>query len=165
MYKASYRWWWWKPPAGFRFSITDAAAIAVCAAATWGTWPMLGETAIAFPIVLGHFFLFCNIFRVPRSPELLWSGVFVVNTGAWLSAGRFTWSAVLWTQMPVTLTVVLAAVLQSDYHGVGYLYVPWGRRADEQVPGGSGPTTSANTPDSQGHGRPSSGENTTLDQR
>jgi hypothetical protein len=130
MYKASYRWWNWKPPAGIRFSITDAAAIAICALATWGTWPLFGETAAAFPIVLGHFFLFCNIFRVPRLPELLWSGAFVINVGGWFAFGQFTWFAVLWTQLPATLAVVLGAIARRDYHGVGYRLVPWARRPE-----------------------------------
>ena len=95
--------------------------------ATWGLWPMLGEMAIVFPVVLGHFFLFCNVFRVPRLPELLWSGVFVINVGAWMALGRFTWSAVLWTQLPATLIVVLGAVFRRDYHGIGYRLIPWGR--------------------------------------
>ena len=75
MYKASSCWWNRKPPAGFRFSLVDAAMIAVCALATASLWPLLDEMTLVFPIVLGHFFLFCNIFRVPRKPELLleWS--------------------------------------------------------------------------------------------
>ena len=65
MYQASYRWWNWKPPAGLRCSLFDVLAVAGCALATWGTLPLLGEMALAFPIVLGHFFLFCNVFRFP----------------------------------------------------------------------------------------------------
>ena len=112
MYRPSYRWWNWKPPAGFRFSVIDAAIVAAWALATWGLWPMLGRMAIVFPIVLGHFFLFCNVFRVPRPPELMWSGAFVINVGAWMAVGRFTWPAVLWTQLPVTLIVLLVAVFR-----------------------------------------------------
>jgi hypothetical protein len=130
MYRASYRWWNWKPPAGFRISLTDVIVIVMCAIATWGMWPVLGETAALLPIVLGHFFLFCNVFRVPRLPELLWSGAFVANVGGWLALGQFSWLLVLGVQSPVTLIVILAAVFQRDYHGVGYWLVPWGRRPE-----------------------------------
>jgi hypothetical protein len=122
--------WNRQPPAGFRFSLADLAAIAVCALATWAMWPLLDTMAAAFPIVLGHFFLFCNIFRVPRLLELLWGAVFLINFAARLSLGRFAWSAVLWTQLPFTLVVILTAIFQKDYHGIGYKLVSWGRRPE-----------------------------------
>ncbi|CAK0748261.1 hypothetical protein CCP3SC1_1760005 [Gammaproteobacteria bacterium] len=28
-------------------------------------------------LVLGHFFLFCNVFRVTRQTELIWAGAFI----------------------------------------------------------------------------------------
>ena len=35
---------------------------------------------IAF--VVGHFFLFCNVFRIERKPELIWAAVFTVLTAS-----------------------------------------------------------------------------------
>ena len=130
MYNPSYSWWNWRPPAGFRFSWTDGVAIALCALATWGTWPLLGKMSLLLPIVLGHFFLFCYVFRIPRKPELWWSAVFVVNVGVWLSLNGFTWSNVLLTQTPVTLLFVTVAVFGEDYHGIEHSLVPWGRRCE-----------------------------------
>lgn len=112
-------------PAGFRFSPADAVAIVVCALATWGVWPWVGEMALLLPIVLGHFFLFCNVFRIPRKPELLWGAVFVVNVVVWIGVDRFAWPSVLWTQSPVTLAVIVAGVLRRDYHGMGFRLVRW----------------------------------------
>jgi hypothetical protein len=57
-------------------------------------------------MVVGHFFLFCNVFKVPRKLELLWAGVFLINTGLWLAADRFNWRPVLLSQTPVTLAVI-----------------------------------------------------------
>jgi hypothetical protein len=130
MYNPSYSWWNWRPPAGFRFSWTDGVAIVVFALLTWSTWPLLGKMSILFPVVLGHFFLFCNVFRIPRKPELWWSAAFVVNVGVWLSFNRFTWSMVLLTQTPITLLVITRAVFGEDYHGIGHSLVPWGRRCE-----------------------------------
>lgn len=128
MYNVSCSWWNYKPAAGFRFSWTDGAAIILCALATWSTWSLLGEIAVLFPVVLGHFFLFCNVFRIPRKFELWWSAVFVVNVGAWLSLDLFAWSRILLTQTPMTLLFVTMTVLGKDYHGIGYSLSPWGRR-------------------------------------
>ena len=82
--------YWGKPrTCGFRFSLVDGAAIVVCAAATHTAWPALGPLSLVLPYVLGHFFLFCNVFRVRRPPELIWAGVFVLNFGVWMAVGGF----------------------------------------------------------------------------
>jgi len=57
-------------------------------------------------VVVAHFFLFCNVFKVPRKLELLWALVFLINTGAWLAAGRFDWPPVVLTQTPFTLAAI-----------------------------------------------------------
>ncbi len=87
---------------GFRFSAADAAVIVVAAAATVVLWGPIGELALLFPVVVVHFFLFCNVFRIRRSYELVWADVFVANLIAWQAAGAFGWASVLAVQGPVT---------------------------------------------------------------
>lgn len=130
MYNSPHSWWNWRPPAGFRFSATDGVAIVLCTLLTWGTWPYLGQLAVLFPVVLGHFFLFCNVFRIRRKLELVWSALFIVNVATLLGADLFTWSRVLLAQAPVTIGFIALTVFGRDYHGVGYLLVPWGRRRE-----------------------------------
>lgn len=106
------------PARGFRFSPTDAVAILACGAATAVAWPVLGPWALAMPYVLGHFFLFCNVFRVRRSFELIWSGVFLLNTGAILAfVPEPVWPALF--QLPVTVAVIRAEWRSANYHGIG----------------------------------------------
>jgi hypothetical protein len=57
-------------------------------------------------MVVAHFFLFCNVFRVPRRWELAWAGVFALNTGIWLALGSFDWRPVLLIQSPFTLAAI-----------------------------------------------------------
>lgn len=116
-------WWNHHPPVGFRLSAIDLAILAACVPATWGAWMLVGDHAMILPIVLGHFFLFCNVFRIPRKPELIWSGVFTLNVAAWIVADAFSWPRVLAIQTPVTVMVVLAAMLRNDYHGLGYAVI------------------------------------------
>ena len=138
MSNAYRRWREKKRPGGFRFSIVDALAIVICGVGTWLVWPLFGEVALLFPFVLFHFFLFCNIFRIPRTPELVWSAAFLLVAILWLSLGRFTWPAVACTQLPVTLAVLLWGIFRTDYHGVGYRLVPWGRRPERTGEDGAG---------------------------
>ncbi|MCC9600967.1 hypothetical protein LOC67_10345 [Stieleria sp. JC731] len=110
----------WKhhPSHGFRFSLTDALAIVACIFATvWGRRE-LGVVAWLFPFVLGHFFLFCNIFRVPRKPELIWASAFLVIVSGCLIADASILHS-LWLVLPITVAVLVYAIRLPTYHGVG----------------------------------------------
>lgn len=103
---------------GFRFSATDAAAIAICAVATALLWRPSEGMAFLFPFVLGHFFLFCNVFRVRRKPELIWAAVFLANFGGWWLSGRFSWPGVMAIQLPLTALLIILEMRQPWYHGI-----------------------------------------------
>ncbi len=110
-------------PPGFRFSRTDASSVVVAIAAAGLLWRSLHEMALLFPIVLGHFFLFCNVFRVCRASELAWAGLFVINFTAWALCGHFAWWHVLAAQTPVTLFLIVLEILSPRYHGVGHHWI------------------------------------------
>ena len=103
---------------GFRFSVTDGAAVAICAVATMALWRPTEGMAFLFPFVLGHFFLFCNIFRVRRKPELIWAAVFLVNSGAWWLGGNFSWLGVMAIQLPLTAALIVLEMRQPWYRGI-----------------------------------------------
>jgi len=103
---------------GFRFSDADAVVIAVAIVTTWLLLPRIGTYAWIPVVGFGHFFLFCNVFRVRRRSELIWAAVFVLNFGAWTASGRFAWSSVLLVQTPLTITVIVAQIRSPRYRGV-----------------------------------------------
>lgn len=110
--------WSYHPTHGFRFSATDALAIIVCAAATiWGQ-KQIGSNAWFFPFVLGHFFLFCNVFRVPRRPELFWAGGFILIATLCLAADVSLLHA-MWLVFPITVGVLVYSIRLPGYHGIG----------------------------------------------
>jgi hypothetical protein len=104
---------------GFRFSVIDGAVIVAAVAASAVFWNALGNLALLFPIVVAHFFLFCNVFRVRRSLELIWAAVFVVNFSAWSVIGNFSWWPVLLVQTPVTAACIVLEIRSPGYHGIG----------------------------------------------
>jgi hypothetical protein len=69
-------------------------------------------------VVAGHFFLFCNVFRVRRSFELGWSALFVMNVTAWLYLEKFEWTNVLACQFPITAGLIFAELRSPRYHGI-----------------------------------------------
>ena len=109
-------------PPGFRFSLQDAVVLVIGALATWIWWRVHPAFAPALPIVLGHFFLFCNVFRISRRSELIWAGIFLVNALFWALNSQdvsINWIGLLVVQAPVTLTLILLEMFWPGYHGIG----------------------------------------------
>lgn len=108
------------PPrtAGFRFSALDAGVLVVGALATAALWPLIDVGALVVPAALGHFFLFCNVFRLERRLELAWAALFVLNASLCVASGSFSWPKVLLVQTPVTLAVIGLEIASPRYHGI-----------------------------------------------
>jgi len=105
--------------AGFRLSVVDVLFIAAAAVATVFLRGRLGINVWVIPFAVGHFFLFCNVFRVRRNYELAWVAIFFANVAAWALADRFSWPPVLLTQAPFTLITIGLEMRSRDYHGIG----------------------------------------------
>jgi hypothetical protein len=103
---------------GFRFSIVDGLAISLCVASTAALLPEIGRDSWLFAVVLGHFFLFCNVFRVRRNYELIWAGLFLANFCYWRFFSDFAWVWVLGIQTPITLTAIIAEIKSPVYRGI-----------------------------------------------
>ena len=112
----------WSPP-GFRFSRRDAAVIVFCSLATAWLWTQIGSLSLLLLIVLAHFFLFCNVFRVGTRYELLWGVAFILNATAWQLMGEIGWWKLLGSQIPLTLLVIGATLRSPAYHGIGHRWI------------------------------------------
>jgi hypothetical protein len=103
---------------GFRFSVMDGCVLVVGGLVSWPAYRVLGAQGLLLPFVLGHFFLFCNIFRIRPRYEYIWAGVWVANYGAWLFSGSFGWWGVLAVQTPLTVLLIVLEMRSAEYHGV-----------------------------------------------
>ena len=103
---------------GFRLSVSDVAFIIIGSGLTYYLWPRIGKQALIIPFVIAHFFLFCNIFRVRRKPELIWAGVFLVNAGSWHLSGDLNLYWVFGAQLLLTAIIILNEFRCPRYHGV-----------------------------------------------
>jgi len=93
--------------------------LAVCAVGTWLLRDVLADAVWVIPFAAGHFFLFCNVFRVRRKYELLWAGYFLVNAAAWWTVlGHFPWLLIFALQTPATLAAIVAEIRSPHYHGI-----------------------------------------------
>jgi hypothetical protein len=130
---------------GFRFSILDGVILAAGMSAVVFA-PR--DLAIVAAMAVGHFFLFCNVFRMSRPPELIWAATFTA-----LSAVNLCWGVPGWPVL-IPAAIVLAAVLialetkKPRYHGVGWRRLNpglpewWARQSSRAEPStpSAGPT-------------------------
>jgi len=103
---------------GFRFSLIDTVALGVFGVAVGVLRRFGSDLSWVVGIVAAHFFLFCNIFRVVRRRELIWAGIFVLNTLFWVLLARLDWFNVLACQLPVSAGVIAWEIRATRYHGV-----------------------------------------------
>ena len=113
---------------GFRCSLTDLSVLALASLGTIWLWPQSTLIAALIPFAVGHFFLFCNVFRIPRPKELVWAGVAlpVYLTGA------LVWPEVWWAafaaQAPLTIGLIAHEITLPRYHGIGHAWIRERRR-------------------------------------
>jgi len=107
------------PPRGFRLSPFDLVFLAVGVLAAILTRGLPGDPSTLIGIVVGHFFLFCNVVRLRRSFELAWAGVFVALAVVGWGLGVQRWFVPLAFVTPYTVLLVLLDVRSGCYHGAG----------------------------------------------
>lgn len=105
---------------GFRLSTMDiavlvAGAIGSLLAAQVHLWFGM---AIAFTV--GHFFLFCNVFRMPRYLELAWAALFLLLLGSTAIMQQPGWFMSFALSLAGTVVVVVFQMRQPSYHGIGW---------------------------------------------
>ena len=105
---------------GFRLSSFDLCVLAVGSAGAVVAGVYSLHAAAVVGCVVGHFFLFCNVFRMSRSLELAWSAVFIASAGGTILWQVPGWIAAAAIAMGATVVVVLLEMRRPSYHGVGW---------------------------------------------
>ena len=106
---------------GFRLSTIDLAILAVMAFGATVTIVAGGEdywSGLVVVFVVLHFFLFCNVFRITRPPELVWAAVFVLCAGATVLYGFPGWIFTVLASLSVTVFVIRREIGMPWYHGI-----------------------------------------------
>jgi hypothetical protein len=89
----------------------------------WGLFTVVWWWGFVIAFVLGHFFLFCNVVRMARPLELLWSGVFVALAGTTIAVDSPGWLVTACGSLMTTLVVVVLEVRKPSYHGFGWQWI------------------------------------------
>jgi len=103
---------------GFRLSTLDVWVLIVGVGIGFIAWFYMGELSFFVPFVVIHFFLFCNVFRIRRTPELIWAGLFLGNCFVWNALGQIEVVWIFASQLLVTLIIIANELRHPHYHGV-----------------------------------------------
>lgn len=114
-------WWRHDRPWGFRFSWMDGLIFLAGLAATIVLWQWIGQFALIVPYLLGHFFLFCNTFRVGGERSLIWVGTFLVNAYCCAHDQRLALHMVI--QGLITAALIVQCVSGQNYYGFACVWI------------------------------------------
>lgn len=103
---------------GFRISLLDAVVlitgmIGAFIASSYAWW-----AGMVIGFVVGHFFLFCNVFRIARKPELIWAAVFIILTGPTVLTGMPGWIVTFIGSLIVAVVLIYLETQKPSYHGI-----------------------------------------------
>lgn len=118
---------------GFRCSLGDLLVLVVAmVGSSWlGAQFAWAGQAVAF--VVGHFFLFCNVFRISRGAELLWASVFVLLAGATLLTDGPGWGLTFVASALLAVVLVWREMRLPSYYGVAWRRMNPGLLANHEM--------------------------------
>ncbi|MDA8745432.1 hypothetical protein N9N28_12430 [Rubripirellula amarantea] len=105
---------------GFRLTFVDVLVLLVGAGAAAVLWQRSMWLGVGVAFVVGHFFLFCNVFRISRALELSWASVFVLLASITGTTGWPGWGWTFAGSVIATVVVVSAELGKQSYHGMGW---------------------------------------------
>lgn len=103
---------------GFRFSMFDAAILIAALLLVFFTHSYGLTYSVLVIFVILHFFLFCNIVRMSRIPELIWASFFLLAFYFHLKLSAITFVQALVSCISVTFILIFLEVIKPSYHGV-----------------------------------------------
>ena len=103
---------------GFRLSKLDGLILCSGLISMCLLIPRMWQAGLIIGCVVLHFFLFCNVFRITRAPELIWAAAFVLLTSLTILTGHPGWLATLIVSLALSTCLIWRATMRADYHGI-----------------------------------------------
>jgi len=103
---------------GFRLSAIDIIFIAIAILFCIYFFNIAKSISYIIGIVVGHFFLFCNIARMSRTPEIIWAVFFTLFTILSLKFNLVPLSLVFLASIVLSIMLVFLETRKPSYHGI-----------------------------------------------
>ena len=103
---------------GLRFSVMDGCIVVATILSLYFTRHLEWYVGFIIYFTVGHFFLFCNVFRISRIPELIWSGIFLAATIGTIIFSIPGWPLTIAISLVTTIILIAREVKKPSYHGI-----------------------------------------------
>ncbi len=103
---------------GFRLSFTDIIVLVIGLSGAIFFYNINPLVSIMVTFVLAHFFLFCNVIRISRIPELIWAAIFLILVGSSLIFNKSVLAVAFSISLVSTLTLIILELKKPSYHGI-----------------------------------------------
>jgi phosphoglycerol transferase MdoB-like AlkP superfamily enzyme len=113
---------------GFRLSRLDIVVLLIGGLGAVAMMSINIWIGLAIAFVVAHFFLFCNVLRITRPPELIWAVVFAAMVVAATVYRLIPWPLVFAVSAILTIVLAIIEMRKPWYHGIGW------RRINPQLP-------------------------------
>ncbi|MDA0750697.1 MAG: hypothetical protein O2964_08295 [Verrucomicrobia bacterium] len=113
---------------GFRISAMDVGILVAGVMGASIVWSSSVLWALIILFVVAHFFMFCNIFRIPRRPELIWAGTFISLSFMTIVFELPGWLITAGTSFGLAAILIRQSMRRPDYHGVAWQKINPGLR-------------------------------------
>jgi len=105
---------------GFRLSALDITVLVIASLAAAVLYHVDEAISFCLLFVIGHFFLFCNVFRLPRPLELIWAVVFAASAASTMVWALPGWPLTGALTLLATVVVITIQIRRASYHGVAW---------------------------------------------
>jgi len=103
---------------GFRLSIVDMIVIIIAISASIYFFNSARSISYLIAFVVGHFFLFCNVTRMSRIPEIIWAIFFTALAALSIKYNLLTLPIVFLASIGLTIILIFIESRKPSYHGL-----------------------------------------------
>ena len=103
---------------GFRISLFDTLVLSLGLAGAFAAGTRIWWAGWVTGFVVLHFFLFCNVFRISRSAELVWAAIFLALSTSTIHHGIPGWTATFTGSLSLSAILIWVETKRDDYHGI-----------------------------------------------
>lgn len=103
---------------GFRLSKLDVFIVFAGIIGSYALYSLAPPMSYIMLFIVVHFFIFCNVLRMSRKPELIWASAFVLMCAFSLRTELISLQWVFVLSLALTLLLIGLELKKGSYHGV-----------------------------------------------
>lgn len=103
---------------GLLFNFRDILLLVAGVAIALSLFPQASRMSLVTAMIIGHIFVFSNVFRISHSREFIWSGCFVLIGSVTIISGSAGWLYTIIMMLLICIFAVGINMQKPSYHGV-----------------------------------------------